>query len=94
MKLSDHAVDKWRERVGTDLPSERDIRRMISESVTLQQFRILKTTRDDPIRVLALYWHPARQLVMKVDPKYGKVVTVLTPAVMEESRVQRQFRFG
>jgi len=84
IKMSCHARDAWRNRVSSPVPSEAEIEKMLAESVVIQQQRELYTTRGYPVRVLALYWHPAQGIVMKVDHRTSKVVTVLTQKALEE----------
>ncbi len=83
---SDHFCDQWRAEVGEDLPSPEDIGRIISESVRCQRYRDLFTPRGHRYRVLAAYWHPARNLVLKIDERDHRAVTVLTPKTRERRR--------
>ena len=73
------------QRVGLRVPPSREVEKIISESVRIQRQRELFTTRGHRVRVLALYWHPLREIVLKVDHRSGKVVTVLTPRTLEEA---------
>ena len=59
------------------VPTEREIERLIDEALTLQKHRDTFTTRGRRYRVLAVYWHKGRKVVLKVDEKRNKVVTVL-----------------
>ena len=74
-----HARERWAERIGGVLPSEREIDQLIEESVVVQKFRKAYTPRGWPMVFLAVYWHPGRGVVIKVDEPCGKVVTVLGP---------------
>jgi len=76
---SKHFGEQWRERVGGDVPSASALGRLIQESVFCQKQRDLFTPRGIRYRVLAVYWHPERDLVIKVDEAAGRAVTVLTP---------------
>ena len=75
--FTEHARERWEERVGGELPSSLEIEGIIGESVVLQKFRRAYTPRGMPLVFLALYWNVGRSIVMKVDEKHGKVVTVL-----------------
>ena len=75
--LSTHARERWAERIGGDPPSSLEIEGIIEESVVLQKFRKAYTPRGMPIVFLGVYWHTERGIVMKVDEKCGKIVTVL-----------------
>ena len=72
-----HARERWEERIGRTLPSCLELDEIIDESIVLQKFKMTYTPRGIPLRILSLYWHVKRGIVMKVDEKYGKVVTVL-----------------
>jgi len=65
--------------VGGDVPSPDTLSRLIRESVFCQKQRDLFTPRGVRYRVLAVYWHPERDLVIKVDESACLAVTVLTP---------------
>jgi len=81
MRMSVHAQEKWEERVGGPIPSPEELAGMIEESVRIQKPRDLFTPRGFRVRILALYWHPGRGVVLKVDHLRDKVVTVLSPRV-------------
>ena len=75
--FTEHARERWEERIGGALPSNLEIERIIGESIILQKFRQTYTPRGMPLKILSLYWHIRRGIVMKMDEKHGKVVTVL-----------------
>lgn len=77
IRLSRHAEERWRERVGRPLPTPEDVARIIRESVRTQNFRLLLTPRGRPIVVLASYEHRGLGVTLKVDEKHNTVVTVL-----------------
>lgn len=83
MKLTTHFDERWRERVGEVAPSTREVDQLIKESIQLQQPRVLFTPRGIRYNVLAIYWHPERQMVFKVDGVRKRAVTVLTPKLLE-----------
>ena len=72
-----HARERWEERIGGEMPSSLEIENIIEESVVLQKFRRAYTARGMPMVFLSVYWNVRRGLVMKVDEKCGKIVTVL-----------------
>ena len=75
--FTEHARKRWDERIGGALPSNKEIERIIRESVVVQKFRRAYTQRGMPMVFLSVYWHTERGIVLKVDEKCGKVVTVL-----------------
>ena len=75
-RWSTHAKERWEERIGP-VPGERELTRLISESVEVQKFRRTFTPRGRPITVLGAYWHLGRDIILKVDEKARKIVTVL-----------------
>lgn len=81
MRLSIHAEEMWRKRVGDPIPGPDELVAMLSEAVRIQKATDLFTARGFRVRILALYWHPDHGVVLKVDPDRDKVVTVLSPAV-------------
>ncbi|MDP3284737.1 MAG: hypothetical protein Q8M56_09960 [Desulfobacterales bacterium] len=83
--MSRHAREQWVARVGGDPP--RDIAPLLEECVIMQQCRDYYTSRGRACRVLALYWHPDREIMFKVDTKHNVVVTVVTKKTLScESR--------
>ena len=82
---SEHFCEQWEDRVGGPVPSASALGRMIEESVFCQKQRDLFTPRGVRYRVLAVYWHPERDLVLKVDETAGKAVTVLTPETRDRN---------
>jgi hypothetical protein len=76
IRMSRHAREQWESRVGGEAPM--DITPLLSECVILQQCRDYYTSRGIACRILALYWHPDRQIMLKVDTKRQTVVTVIT----------------
>ena len=75
--FTEHARERWVERIGGELPSSLEIEGILEESILLQRFRRAYTPRGMALVFLAIYWHVRRGIVMKVDEKCGKVVTVL-----------------
>ena len=79
MRVSTHFKERWAERVGGRAPSAHVLARLMKESVLLQSPRVLFTPRGRRYQVMGLYWHPGRELVIKVDGSSQVAVTVLTP---------------
>ena len=75
--FTEHARERWSERIGGALPSDREIEEIIEGSVVLQKFRRAYTPRGMPLIFLAMYWNVRWGVVMKIDERCGKVVTVL-----------------
>ena len=76
---------KWLENIGP-LPTSNEIDQMIYESIIVQKQRDLFTSRGRLYRVLAIYWHPGREIVFKVDHKKRKVVILITGGRSEKRR--------
>jgi hypothetical protein len=75
--FTEHARERWEERIGGALPSSLEIEGIIEESILLQRFRKAYTPRGMPLVFLSMYWNVRRGLVMKIDERCGRVVTVL-----------------
>ena len=73
-----HFRERWLERVGRVLPTPDEIALMLEESVVVQEQRDLFSPRGRRYRVLASYWNPVHRLILKVDHKSNRAVTVLT----------------
>ena len=78
LTLTKHFEERWPERVGGSAPDAGQIMQMLRESILLQDPKELFTPRGRRCRVLAMYWHPRKNVVIKVDGKHGRVVTVLS----------------
>jgi hypothetical protein len=83
LRLTTHFDERWEERVGAERPTPKEVAALIGESIQLQKPRDLFTPRGYRFRVMAVYWHPGRQIVIKVDERNNRAVTVLTPKVLE-----------
>lgn len=77
-KLSRNFEKNWLENIGPPLPTSDEIDQMINESIIVQKQMDLFTSRGRLYRVLAIYWHPEREMVFKVDFKRRKTVTLIT----------------
>ncbi len=79
MKLSKHFIENWKTRVGRE-PNAFFVRRIIRESVRAQHGHDVCDIKSGRMlfRVLAIYWHPGLDLIIKVDQTEGVAVTVLS----------------
>ncbi len=77
MLLSKHFCENWEARVG-NWPTEKMVRSIIKQSVRVQVGRELKDLDGTPFRMLAIYWHPDLDIVVKIDRVKNTAVTVLT----------------
>ena len=82
LSLTGHFKDNWRERVGGEPPEPHAVEAIIMESIYLQPcFRYIRLEDGKIDKTLAIYWHPGRNLVIKVDRYKKTAVTVLSPKV-------------
>jgi hypothetical protein len=75
--LTRHFSQRWQERVG-NYPTVEAIANYIRHSVRVQGCEDLTRKDGSPFRMLAIYWHPALDLVIKVDGIRNAAVTVLS----------------
>lgn len=78
LTFTHHFIDNWRERVGGE-PLPGTVRHIIQTSVRIQKSVYVRKD-GDPWRVLAIYWHPDLDLVIKLDPIDNVAVTVMSRA--------------
>jgi len=76
-KLSRDFEEKWLENIGPPLPTSNEIEQMINGAIILQKQRGLFTSKGRPYRLLAMYWNPEKAIVLKVDHKTNKAVTLI-----------------
>lgn len=76
LKLTDNFCKNWQQRVG-NYPTPEAVKKYLSESVRVQPCRDLKECDGAHFRMLAIYWHPELDLVMKVDSVNNRAVSVL-----------------
>jgi len=77
MELSAEFKEKWLENIGPPLPTSNEIDQMINEAIILQKQKGLFTSKGRPHRLLAMYWNPEKAIVLKVDHKTNKAVTLI-----------------
>ena len=78
LKLSRHFIDNWKERIGGS-PDVEEVKAIIRESLLIQRCNKYQRFDGRESHTLAIYWHPARSIVIKVDETKDKAVTVLSP---------------
>lgn len=86
MRLTGHFIDNWRERVG-HAPTEEEIQAIIRESLVVQRFSSFRLLCGGKYRRLALYWHPARNVIVSYDAESDTAVSVLSRKMWEEKHV-------
>jgi hypothetical protein len=67
-----------------NLPTVPAVKKYIYESVRVQGCRDLKKCNGENFRMLAIYWHPELDLVMKVDHINNRAVSVLSKKNFEK----------
>lgn len=72
-----HFEDNWVKRVG-NWPTRNGVAGIIERSVRIQPCRDLWLPDGTPYRVLAIYWHPELDLIIKVDDYENCAVTVMS----------------
>ena len=77
MSLSKHFCENWENWVG-NWPTVKLVLRIINQSVRVQDGRELKDLDDTPFRMLAIYWHPELDIIVKIDRVKNMAVTVLS----------------
>lgn len=79
LKLTRHFEDQWRRYFKENPPTPQRIMTIIGQSIWLQKCRLLYEPDGTQYKQLGTYWHPGRNLVIKVDWLEERVVTVITP---------------
>lgn len=78
MRFSKHFLKNWTRRMGIELPTEQEFERLIRESVLVQSQKILELGNGFRHRGLAIYWHPVKSFVAKIDHMEDMAVSVLS----------------
>ncbi len=78
MELSRHFQYRWTQRVGTPIPSLEEIEQLIRESMVAQRFSVFTLYNRATVKKLAIYVHPERRLILKIDELDDKAVTVVS----------------
>lgn len=87
LTLSKHFETRWLEYFGSGPPSPAGIIRIIRQSIILVKGRLLHDEAGYRYKLLSIYWHPERRMVIKIDwlSEPPTAVTVIT----EKSRKWR-----
>lgn len=86
LKKTKHFDERWVERVGGDPPTAHGIIKILEDSILIQKPGRFKTPKGRECTVMAVFWDTKRQLVFKVDMNKRKVVTVLSPKLLESRK--------
>ena len=73
--LSEHFKENWRARVGNEAHPQ-VVERIMRDGVIVQYPRQVRTPEGVPFVVLAIYWDPELDIVVKVDPYQEQVRAV------------------
>ena len=83
VSLSVHAAQRWKERVGSPVPSPEELVALLCNCVLLQKCRDVFDARGFRRRILGLYWYPPLGIVFKLDSLTRKIVTIVTENSMK-----------
>ena len=80
--ISEHFRENWQKRVGGE-PDPAEVCGVLSRSLQVQTggHRIEGGRYG---KTLSIYWSPDDDMIIKLDPESGTVVTVMTPGVGRE----------
>ena len=88
MELSKHFIRRWKERVETPIPSLEEIEQIISESMIAQHFKVFTLYNRATVKKLAIYVHPDRKLILKIDELDNKIVTVISEQCINREKAK------
>jgi len=96
LKTTRHFKEQWRRYFKEKPPNSYLLLRIINQSIWLQRSRLLFEADGTQYKLLATYWHPKRNLVLKVDWLENEVVTVITEKskTPKASAVSGRFEVG
>ncbi|MBI5550715.1 MAG: hypothetical protein HY911_04345 [Desulfobacterales bacterium] len=77
LTLTKHFTQRWMERVG-NWPTAEAVRAFLDQSVMVQRCEDMVRQDGQRYRVLAIFWHPELDLIMKVDTLENYAVTVIS----------------
>jgi len=77
LTMTKHFENNWQERVGGH-PTPQTVTAIIRTSVRIQKSMLLRQPDGTPYRVLAIYWHPELDIIIKLDPRDNCAVTVMS----------------
>lgn len=75
--LTKHFEERWFERVGNH-PTPAAVRSFIAHSIKVQSCEDVVRSDGSEFRILAIFWHPELDLMIKVDEIANRAVTVLS----------------
>lgn len=78
LNLTEHFIDNWKARVSRHQPTPRMVQNILRQSVRVQNGRDLYDEDGIIYRMLAIYWHPELNVIIKIDRAQNKAVTVLS----------------
>ena len=78
LRFTKHFKENWIARVG-NVPTRDTVAAIIRSSMRVQGYRNV-IADGKPWRVLAIYWHPELDLIIKLDPMDNCAVTVMSRA--------------
>ena len=87
LHLSKHFRERWQERIGKPPPVE-EIKRFMSDSVKVNPCMLLYRKDGSPFMVLAAFWNPKLDLIIKVDMIDRTAVTVLSEENLRSSKLK------
>ncbi len=77
LTLTKHFTKRWMQRVG-NWPTVEAVNHYLKQAVKVQGCQDFIRPNGQPFRVLAIYWHPELDLVIKVDSFTQAAVTVFS----------------
>ena len=83
MQMTEHFRLRWRQRVDSVLPTPKGLSAMIRGAVCVQKYREVFTPRGRRITILAAFWLPDLNIIVKADMRRNCAITVITPNIRE-----------
>lgn len=80
VEMTEHFLRRWRERVGAK-PTLKGLNRMLSGALQIRRQERVWRRRGrllEEYKLLAEYWAPASQLIIRVDSERRAAVTVIS----------------
>lgn len=79
LSFTNHFEENWVKRVGNH-PTPETVREILRQSARVQKSIDVRLPGGKPYRVLAIYWHPELDIIIKLDPVDNCAVTVMSRA--------------
>ncbi|MBN1104728.1 MAG: hypothetical protein JXL84_15020 [Deltaproteobacteria bacterium] len=83
--------EHWLKRVG-NWPTPEAVSNFVENSVKVQRCEDLVRADGRPFRMLAIYWNPDLDLIIKVDDAEGRAVTVINRRNWQAEKLTQQRR--